>query len=89
PTRTLLCQTQLRLSAIQIGIEQIDAGPAGARLQFAAENQVAPEKIIQLIQQPHSIYQLDGEHRLRIRRDLPDGEARCQELLQLIDQLRI
>ncbi|MFA7496608.1 MAG: transcription-repair coupling factor [Acidithiobacillus sp.] len=89
PTRTLLCQTQLRLSALQMGIEQIDAGPAGARLQFASENQVSPEKIIQLIQQPHSIYQLDGAQRLRIRRELPDGEARCQEILQLIDQLRI
>ncbi|MBU2823968.1 transcription-repair coupling factor, partial [Acidithiobacillus ferrooxidans] len=48
PARTLLCQTRLRLVAIQTGIEQIDAGPAGARLQFAAENQVAPDKIIRL-----------------------------------------
>ena len=88
PTRTLFCQTRLRLSALRIGIAQIDAGPAGARLQFVPDNQVAPEKIIQFIQQSPGIYQLDGEHRLRIRRNLPDGEARCQELLQLIDQLR-
>ncbi len=88
PTRTLLCQTHLRLLAVQMGIEQIDAGPAGARLQFATENQVSPEKIIQRIQQPHSPYQLDGAQRLRIRQTLPDGEARCQEIIQIIDALR-
>jgi transcription-repair coupling factor (superfamily II helicase) len=88
PTRTLLCQTQLRLLASQIGIDQIDAGPSGARLQFAVENQVSPEKIIALIQRPHSVYQLDGGQRLRIRQDLPDGEARCQKIIQLIEPLR-
>ncbi|MBU2738945.1 transcription-repair coupling factor [Acidithiobacillus concretivorus] len=88
PTRTLLCQTQLRLLASQIGIDQIDAGPSGARLQFAQENQVSPEKIIALIQRPHSVYQLDGGQRLRIRQDLPDGEARCQKIIQLIEPLR-
>lgn len=87
--RTLLCQSRLRLAAQHLGVEKIDAGPAGARLQFGAQTRVSPEKIITLIQQRSQEYQLEGESRLRLRRDLPDGEARCQTLIHLLDELGV
>ncbi len=87
--KTLLCQTHLRLKAQAIGIERIDAGPQGARLEFGENHQVAPEKVIALIQQPGGVYQLEGERSLRIRKTLPDGEARCEAMLDIIRSLHI
>ncbi|MGK9451220.1 transcription-repair coupling factor [Acidithiobacillus caldus] len=86
--RALLCQTHLRLVAQEMGVLAIDAGPAGARLEFAKTHRVAPEKVIARLQQNPSEFRLEGEQILRWRRDLPEGEARCEATLTLIQSLR-
>ncbi|WP_141738816.1 hypothetical protein, partial [Acidithiobacillus caldus] len=78
----------LRLVAQEMGVLAIDAGPAGARLEFAKTHRVAPEKVIARLQQNPSEFRLEGEQILRWRRDLPEGEARCEATLTLIQSLR-
>ena len=85
--RTLLCQTHLRIIAAQLGIAAIDAGPQGARLTLAQQHHLPVERLIAKIQKESQTYQLEGQDRLRIRRDFPAGQQRCEALLAVIDDL--
>lgn len=85
--KTLLCQTQLRILAESLGITAIDAGPQGARLTLSAQHRLPVDRLLQKIQKESQTFQLEGQDRLRIRRTLPDGQARCEALLMLIDEL--
>ncbi|MEY2341031.1 transcription-repair coupling factor [Acidithiobacillus sp. IBUN Pt1247-S3] len=85
--KTLLCQTQLRIVAAELGIAGIDAGPQGARLTLSAQHRLPVDRLIQKIQKESQTFQLEGQDRLRIRRDLPDGQKRCETLLTLIEDL--
>ncbi|WP_308390028.1 transcription-repair coupling factor [Acidithiobacillus sp. AMEEHan] len=85
--KTLLCQTQLRILAEGLGIAAIDAGPQGARLTLSPQHRLPVERLLQKIQKESQTFQLEGQDRLRIRRTLPAGQARCEAILALIDEL--
>lgn len=87
--KTLLCQTHLRIRAAELGITAIDAGPQGARLTLAGDHHLPVERLIEKIQKESQIFQLEGQDRLRFRRELPAGEQRCQALLTLIEELAL
>jgi hypothetical protein len=47
---------------------------------------VEPLKVIKLLQSGKH-YRLDGQDKLRLRKDFPEDEARCVEREHLVEQL--
>ncbi len=87
PTKTLMRVTELKLKAQPLGIRKIEMGPRGGRLIFQPEPNIDPMAIIQLIQQQPKIFKLDGQDKLRMVRELEDGESRIQAADELLDLL--
>jgi transcription-repair coupling factor (superfamily II helicase) len=87
PLKTLFRLTELKLKASPLGIEKIDMGAQGGRLNFTDKPDIDPIKIIQLIQNQPRIYKLDGNDKLRVNQNLPDAEARIDLLDKLLDEL--
>ncbi len=84
PVKTLFRVTELKLRAMPIGVRKIEAGPNGGRIVFGPEPKVDAAKLVQLIQQQHKVYKLDGKDKLRFIKDLPDAEARAAEVEGLL-----
>jgi transcription-repair coupling factor (superfamily II helicase) len=85
--KTLFRLTELKLKASPLGIEKIDMGAQGGRLNFSDKPDIDPLKIIHLIQNQPRTYKLDGNDKLRVNQDLPDAEARITLLDKLLDEL--
>jgi len=78
--------TGLRLQADALGIKRIDFTRQGGVVEFRPQPNVEPIKVIRLIQStPH--YRLEGQDKLRLRKDLPDEAARFTELDTLLERL--
>lgn len=86
PLQVLLKQAGLKNLALRLGILRIDAGPAGARIHFSAQPQIDTGKTLTLIQQQPQQYRFEGQDKLRITQPLPEGLARCQRLMDLLQQ---
>ena len=80
-------EAELKLKASPLGIEKIDIGGHGGRLNFSDKPDIDPVTIIQLIQNQPKIYKLDGNDKLRVNQELPDAEARIGLLENLLDTL--
>ncbi len=85
--RVLFKVMELKMRANAIGIRKIEAGPKGARIEFAAKPNVDPGALIGLLQSAPRTYRLDGPTRLRIIGDLPQAQDRIQALQGLFDAL--
>lgn len=86
-TKTLFALNEIRLKASGIGIRKIEANSQGGRVHFLPEPSIDPMAIINLIQEQPSIYQLDGQEKLRFNQPLPDTQARLKALEQLLNRL--
>ncbi|MCK4587564.1 MAG: hypothetical protein KAU29_09485 [Gammaproteobacteria bacterium] len=76
--------TELKLKATPLGITKIEMGDSSGRVQFTAEPNIDPMKIISLIQTQSKTYKMDGQDKLRIVQDMEDSESRfaaCEILL--------
>ncbi|MCC7412254.1 MAG: transcription-repair coupling factor [Gammaproteobacteria bacterium] len=89
PARNLFRIAALKIKAARIGVRRIDMGAEGGRIQFDTEPCVDAAAIIRLIQTQTDDYRLDGREKLRIRKSLPDVEARFAELDSLLTQLKL
>jgi len=81
--------TELKLLAEPLGIARIEAGPNGGSLHFGRDARIDPGALVQLVQGSPSTYRLEGQERLRIRRDLPEPEDRFRLVTELLDRLRL
>lgn len=87
PVKTLFRVTELKLRAIPIGVRKIEVGPKGGRIVFGAAPKVDPVKLVQLIQQQHRVYKLDGRDKLRFIQELPDVETRAAQVEGLLKEI--
>ncbi|MEK8090623.1 transcription-repair coupling factor [Thermithiobacillus plumbiphilus] len=88
PVKSLFCQAEIKLECMALGVQKLDAGPAGGRIQFLPQPKVKPETVIRLIQSKSSVFRLEGQDKLRITQALPDGLARCEAIQRHLDQLK-
>ncbi len=65
PARTLLATHKLRLSALPLGIQKIDASETQIMLHFKQDTPVDPVKLIELVQKQRHI-RFSGQDKLRI-----------------------
>src|SRR6185312_13438480 len=78
PAKQLFAVTGLKLMATPLGIRKLDLGQSGGRITFRDKPNVDPRRIIELIQRSPRVYQLAGQDKLRVARELPDAAARLQ-----------
>ncbi|MFA5627918.1 MAG: transcription-repair coupling factor [Thiohalomonadaceae bacterium] len=86
-SKNLIHITELKLQASPLGIRKIELGPAGGRITFNPQPNIDGLKIIRLIQDQAKTYQLNGQERLRISKEMPDAESRFALLEELLKHL--
>jgi transcription-repair coupling factor (superfamily II helicase) len=86
-TQHLLQAARFKLRARALGIQRLEAGPAGGRVVFTQHPRVRPERLVELIQQEPGTYQLHGDRELRVKADWSDAQARTHGVAALLDTL--
>ncbi|MEX0731122.1 MAG: transcription-repair coupling factor [Aquisalimonadaceae bacterium] len=89
PAKNLFRMTELKLLAEPLGIVKIELGPSGGALTFGPRTRIDPGALVQLVQGSPAGYRLEGQERLRIKRELADSEQRFALVAELLDNLRI
>jgi len=87
PARNHMRMAEIKLRAVALGIEKIDAADNGGYLVFGDETRTDPVALVQLVQNPGQTYRLSGAHRLQFRQDLSDFDIRFREIEKLLDTL--
>ncbi|MBM5811578.1 MAG: transcription-repair coupling factor [Gammaproteobacteria bacterium] len=77
----------LRLLARQLGIRRLQLGPNAGLVEFAADHQVDPARVIRLMQGDPRQYRMDGPQRLRFTLQDADGPARLARAAWLLGEL--
>jgi len=83
---TLLASHRLRLAALKLGIQKIDASEQTALLQFQPNPPVEPLRIIELVQQQRHV-KLAGPDRLRLDIQKPAVSARVDVVRAVLQAL--
>lgn len=86
PVRNLFRVTSLKQRAEPLGIKRIDLGRNGGVVEFRPQPNIEPMNVIRLIQR-NGAYRLDGQERLRLKKELPEAEDRIAEVDYLIKTL--
>src|SRR5699024_5652598 len=84
PVDQLFASTELKLLATPLGITKLEFGPEGGRIVFGKQPDINATALVKLIQSQPRVYQLSGQEKLRITRELPtpaDRLAAARELL--------
>ncbi len=87
PIKNLFEIASLRQIAERVGINRLDFGPQGGRLEFTEDTHARPEALIELIQQQSMDYHMDGPHKLRILSQEKSGEKRLLAAARLLTHL--
>jgi len=77
----------LKLKARQLGIQRIDVGENGGRVDFVDEPPIGPESIIALLQSMPSRYSMKSPTALRIDGEFEDETLRIDAVAQCLDEL--
>lgn len=83
----LLKVTEIKLAASRLGINRVDAGPKGVRVDFGHETNVDPLHLVKLVQSHPSEFRLEGGTKLRIDRPLVDPPRRFAYVHELLEEL--
>jgi transcription-repair coupling factor (superfamily II helicase) len=87
PLRQLFQITGLKLRMQPLGIDRLDLGDAGGKVEFGATTSVDPLTVVRLVQSFPSTYRLEGGANLRISRKLATFDERVQFADELLDTL--
>ncbi len=77
----------IKLDAVALGVEKIDASDKGGYVVFADETATDPVALVNLVQNEGQIYRLSGAHRLKFRLDLEDPARRFSQIEALLETL--
>jgi len=84
----LLRMSQIKLSAIEVGIKRIDVGPAKGRVEFADDTPVDPLALVKLVRESPETYNLMDGNRVRVNRVLETELARFEFVETFLKALR-
>jgi len=87
PARNLLRVTALKLLAEPLGIDKIDCGANGGRIDFAASTKVDPTRLITLVQSAPKHYRFEGASRLKLQIPMERIEERFATVEALLERL--
>ncbi len=87
-TKSLIEMTKLKLKANPMGINKLEAGPAGGRIIFNGEPNIDPTHLIQLIQLRPKEFKLDGADKIKFFRDMPNAQDRIEQVSVILDEIK-
>ena len=87
PLKRLFRQTSLRQQAERLGIERIDIGPNGGRVNFGPGTIIDPLKIVLLVQQQPHLWRMEGASSLKLLKGAETVEERFTITQNLFDRL--
>lgn len=82
--KNLVRVAQLKLRALALGIEKIDAAESSGFLVFGKDAQVEPMNIVRLVQQEGQRYRMQGAHRLQFRLEMKEAENRFKAIESIL-----
>ncbi|CAM3524650.1 transcription-repair coupling factor [Parendozoicomonas haliclonae] len=88
PLKQLFRQTALRQQAEALGIERIDIGSGGGRVDFGPATEIDPLKIVMLVQQQSHLWRMEGASSLKLLKGAEKVEERFSITQNLFDRLR-
>jgi len=88
PTKNLILVTKLKLLANKTGINKINIGENGGKIEFNLDAVINPANFVKLIQQSPQTYQLTGPNGVKLRANLPNLKERYDFCEQFIQQLQ-
>ncbi len=88
-TKKLVAITRLKIRAMPLGVERIDAGPTGGRLVFEAGTAVEPLSLVKLVQSDPETFRLEGQNQLRFKGNYPDFDKRCRGVERILSRLTV
>lgn len=86
--KQLLRLTAVKLKAEVIGIDKLEAGDKGGRIEFAHDTSVEPLTLVTLVQKQPNRYKLDGANALRFQWPMPTPEDRFNSVEGLLELLQ-
>ncbi len=87
PVKNLLRQTELKIKAEALGILKVDLGATSGKVEFAADTEIDPLTIVQLVQKDPMRYRLDGATRLKFEVSAEKVEEKFTAIEDLLDKL--
>jgi len=87
--KNLLKVTKLKLSAEKLGIQKIDAGDQGGRIEFSSDTGINPLTLVKMVQNQPQRYKLEGADKLRFSLDNKKPEQRFQMVEKLLGELAV
>lgn len=85
--KTIFKQSLLRQEAEKLGIIRIDATASSGKITFNENPTIDPLRVIQLVQQRHSIFKLDGPTGLRFTLEKHEPKDRLSLVEKIIGEL--
>lgn len=87
--KNLFQVTEIKLRAVALGINKLEANHAGGRIEFAGDTQVDPLSIVRLVQNQPQTFRLQGANLLKFTLEMPDPEIRIQSVMDLLALLQV
>jgi len=78
---------EIRQLATRLGVDRIDFGPQGGRIDFHTEASVDTSALVELIANRSDRFALDGPQRLRLLRGEPDNRDRIDKIKSLLSRI--
>jgi transcription-repair coupling factor (superfamily II helicase) len=82
--RNLFQITSLKFYARSIGVNKLEAGPEGGRIEFSSNTSVEPLAIVELVQGQPDIYRLQGSSILKFKHKMETAAQRIQKATDLL-----
>ncbi|MDX1556417.1 MAG: TRCF domain-containing protein, partial [Xanthomonadales bacterium] len=87
PVKNLFAIAGIRQTAAAIGVDRIDCGPQGGRIEFRDSARVDSEALVKLMSEHSDTYALDGPRKLRILEGEPKADRRIASVTALLDRI--
>jgi len=87
PARHLFAVAELKLKATAAGINRLDLGPRGGRLEFSAQASIDADALLQMVRGEPQHYRLDGPTGLKLLEPLASGAERVHKAAELLQRL--
>ncbi|MEP3561023.1 MAG: transcription-repair coupling factor [Marinobacter sp.] len=87
PAKNLVRQTQLRLMAVALGIDKVDAGKEWVRLEFGATTPVDPLILVKKVQSAPDAFRLEGANSFRFRLNDDSTNGKLEAISAMLTEL--
>lgn len=86
--KNLMRTAGIKLDAKRLGIEKIDAAEIGGYVIFGSQTNIDPIRLVNIVQNNHGAYRMQGAHRLKFKVEMSEPETRFATIEELLAALQ-